>query len=295
MRGGGRVLVATLLSESHERLFQYLSTLDFFDPALVGDKIQFVSAFDTLEQDGLDAVVRLLRQEIARQQASLLIVDGVLNARVRAETALDTKKFVSELQGHAAFAGCTVLLLTSARLDEGSPEHTMVDGVIELGEQLVGSRAVRHVQLRKTRGSGALSGRHECLIDESGMQVYPRLEALFSHPSQLGSGTLARISSGVPTFDEMLGGGLATGSVSLLMGPSGIGKTSLGLAFLGASTPQAPGLHFGFTKHPNACAARPLRSVTILPRWRRAVACSCAGSRPPRACWTRLARDYWSV
>jgi circadian clock protein KaiC len=40
-------------------------------------------------------VVRLLRQEIARQQASLLIVDGVLNARVRAETALDTKKFVS--------------------------------------------------------------------------------------------------------------------------------------------------------------------------------------------------------
>lgn len=29
VRTGGRVLVATLLSESHERLFQYLSTLDF--------------------------------------------------------------------------------------------------------------------------------------------------------------------------------------------------------------------------------------------------------------------------
>jgi len=250
VRAGGRVLVATLLSESHERLFQYLSTLEFFDPALVGDQIQFVSAFDTLEQEGLDAVVRLLRQEIARQQASLLIVDGVLNARVRAETTLDTKKFVSELQGHAAFAGCTVLLLTSARLDEGSPEHTMVDGVIELGEQLVGSRAVRHIQLRKTRGSAALSGRHECLIDEAGMHVYPRVESLFSHPSQMGSGSLARVSSGVPTFDEMLGGGLATGSVSLLIGPSGIGKTSLGLAFLGASTPQTPGLHFGFYETP---------------------------------------------
>lgn len=250
VRGGGRVLVATLLSESHERLFQYLATLEFFDPALVGDPIQFVSAFDTLEQEGLDAVVRLLRQEIARQQASLLIVDGVLNARVRAETALDTKKFVSELQGHAAFAGCTVLLLTSARLDEGSPEHTMVDGVIELGEQLFGSRAVRHIQLRKTRGSAALSGRHECLIDETGMHVYPRLESLFSHPSQAGSATLERIRSGVATLDEMLGGGLATGSVSLLIGPSGIGKTSLGLAFLGASSPQAPGLHFGFYETP---------------------------------------------
>ena len=56
VRKGGRALVATLLSESHERLFQYLGTLDFFDPSMVGDQIQFVSAFDTLEQDGLDAV-----------------------------------------------------------------------------------------------------------------------------------------------------------------------------------------------------------------------------------------------
>ncbi|MFJ4344363.1 ATPase domain-containing protein [Pseudomonas sp. NPDC089401] len=250
VRDGGRVLVATLLSESHERLFQYLATLEFFDPALVGDPIQFVSAFDTLEQEGLEAVVKLLRQEIARQQASLLIVDGVLNARVRAETALDTKKFVSELQGHAAFAGCTVLLLTSARLDEGSPEHTMVDGVIELGEQLLGSRAVRHVHLRKTRGSGALSGRHECLIDEAGMHVYPRLESLYSHPSQPGADHFSRVSTGVATLDGMLDGGLASGSVTLLMGPSGIGKTSLGLAFLGAASAEAPALHFGFYETP---------------------------------------------
>ncbi|UXH38215.1 ATPase domain-containing protein [Pseudomonas promysalinigenes] len=250
VRDGGKVLVATLLSESHERLFQYLATLSFFDPALVGDQIQFVSAFDTLEQEGLDEVVKLLRQEIGKQQASLLIVDGVLNARVRAETTLDTKKFVSELQGHAAFAGCTVLLLTSARLDDNSPEHTMVDGVIELGEQLVGSRSVRHVQLRKTRGSGALSGRHECLIDECGVHVYPRLEALYSQPSQLGSASLSRISTGVETLDEMLGGGMTLGSVSLLMGPSGIGKTSMGLAFLAAGSAAQPALHFGFYETP---------------------------------------------
>lgn len=250
VREGGRVLVATLLSESHERLFQYLSTLEFFDQALVGDQIQFVSAFDTLEQEGLEAVVKLLRQEIARQQATLLIVDGLLNARIRAETTLDTKKFVAELQGHAAFAGCTVLLLTSARLQEGSPEHTMVDGVVELSEQLVGSRAIRHIQLRKTRGSGALAGLHECLIDEAGLKVFPRLESLYSHPSQPGTASLNQITTGAPALDEMLGGGVATGSTTLVMGPSGIGKTSLGLAFLSASTAQAPGLHFGFYETP---------------------------------------------
>ncbi|OUM30756.1 serine/threonine protein kinase [Pseudomonas sp. 1239] len=247
---GGRVLVATLLSESHERLFQYLSTLSFFDPALVGNQLQFVSAFDTLESEGLEAVVKLLRGEIGRQGASLLIVDGLLNARSRAENVLDTKKFISELQGHAAFAGCTLLLLTSSRLDDGSPEHTMVDGVIELGEDLYGARSVRRIQLRKTRGSGALSGVHECEITEQGLKVYPRLEVLYSHPSSPGSEVLTRVGTGLASLDDLLGGGFPSASVSLAMGPSGIGKTSLGLSFLAGATVAEPGLHFGFYETP---------------------------------------------
>lgn len=142
-------------------------------------------AFDTLEQEGLDEVVKLLRGEISRHQASLLIVDGLLNARSRAKPPLDSKKFIAQLHGHAAFAGCTVLFLTSSQLDDGSPEHTMVDGVIELGDTLLGSRSLRRIQLRKPRGSGALSGIHECEINVDGLQVYPRLESLYSHPSGL--------------------------------------------------------------------------------------------------------------
>ena len=250
VRGGGRVLVATLLSESHERLFQYLSTLSFFDPSRIGLDIQFVSAFDTLENEGLDEVVKLLRREISRQKATVLIVDGLLNARSKADSQIDTKKFISELQGHAAFAGCTVLFLTSSRLDDGSPEHTMVDGVIEMGEELFGTRSVRRIQLRKTRGSGALSGLHECEITDDGLMVYPRLESLYNRPSRPDSADMSRVTSGIAPLDPLIGGGLARSSVTLAMGPSGIGKTSLGIAFLAACTPEAPGLHFGFYETP---------------------------------------------
>ncbi|EIK94117.1 circadian clock protein KaiC [Pseudomonas sp. M47T1] len=250
VRNGGRVLVATLLAESHERLFQYLSTLSFFDPSRIGNEIQFVSAFDTLENDGLDEVVKLLRREISRQKATVLIVDGLLNARSKAESQIDTKKFISELQGHAAFAGCTVLFLTSSRLDDGSPEHTMVDGVIEMGEELFGTRSVRRIQLRKTRGSGALSGLHECEITDDGLVVYPRLESLYSHPSRPDGADLTRLPSGVPALDKLIGGGLPRSSVTLAMGPSGIGKTSVGIQFLGAGTAQEPALHFGFYESP---------------------------------------------
>jgi circadian clock protein KaiC len=249
-RNGGRVLVATLLAESHDRLFQFLSTLSFFDASRVGAEIQFVSAFDTLENEGLDEVVKLLRREISRQRATVMVVDGLLNARSKADSPIDTKKFISELQGHAAFAGCTVLFLTSSRLDDGSPEHTMVDGVIEMGEELFGTRSVRRIQLRKTRGSGALTGLHECEINDDGLVVYPRLESLYGRPSAPDSADLTRIASGIGSLDGILGGGLHSSSVTLVMGPSGIGKTTLGLKFLSESTADAPGLHFGFYESP---------------------------------------------
>lgn len=249
-RNGGRVLVATLLAESHDRLFQFLSTLSFFDASRVGAEIQFVSAFDTLENEGLDEVVKLLRREISRQKATVMVVDGLLNARSKADSPIDTKKFISELQGHAAFAGCTVLFLTSSRLDDGSPEHTMVDGVIEMGEELFGTRSVRRIQLRKTRGSGALTGLHECEITNDGLVVYPRLESLYGRPSAPDSADLTRIPCGIHSLDAILGGGLHSSSVTLVMGPSGIGKTTLGLKFLSESTVDAPGLHFGFYESP---------------------------------------------
>jgi len=262
VRDGGRVLVATLLAETHERLFQFLSTLSFFDASQIGAQIQFVSAFDTLENEGLDEVVKLLRREISRQKATVLIVDGLLNARSKADTPLDTKKFIGELQGHAAFAGCTVLFLTSARLDDGSPEHTMVDGVIELGEELFGARSVRRIQLRKTRGSGALSGLHECEITDDGLVVYPRLETLYSRPTRPDSADLQRISSGIGGLDALIDGGLARSSATLVMGPAGVGKTSLGISFLAQSTPEEPGLHFGFYESPERLRIK-ARSIGI--------------------------------
>jgi len=247
---GGNVLFATLLAENHDRLFQFLSTLGFFQRDLVGSAVQFVSAFDTLANEGLDEVVKLLRREISRQRSSLLIVDGLLNARSQADTPLDTKRFIARLQGHAAFAGCTVLFLTSSRMEEGSPEHTMVDGVIELHEQLFGSRSVRQLQLRKTRGSSAMSGVHEMEITDTGIAVHPRLEAMISPPPETDTSSDPRLTSGIPTLDVMIDGGLPRASCTMVMGPTGAGKTSVGLAFLSGCSKEEPGLLFGLYESP---------------------------------------------
>src|SRR3546814_7638357 len=46
---GARVLYVTLLSESHERLFQALATLDFFDRSKLGDEIVYIRVFQRSE------------------------------------------------------------------------------------------------------------------------------------------------------------------------------------------------------------------------------------------------------
>lgn len=53
------------------------------------------------------------------------------------------------------------------------------------------------------------------------------------------------IKSGIPGLDEVLGGGMLRGSISTLSGPTGSGKSTLGMQFLveGASKEKQPGLY----------------------------------------------------
>ena len=54
----------------------------------------------------------------------------------------------------------------------------------------------------------------------------------------------------------MLGGGLPEASTTMVMGPTGTGKTTLGLNFLSASTDTSPGLLFGFFETPKRIDAK---------------------------------------
>ncbi|CAD7035358.1 serine/threonine protein kinase [Pseudorhizobium endolithicum] len=256
LKSGRKVLYVTLLAETHDRLFQVLGTLDFFDRSQLGVSISYVSVFQTLRESGLPAVVELLRKEISRHGASLLLFDGLLNARDQANSALDVKTFVAEVQSQAAFVGCTVLFLTSTRFNDDSPEHTMVDGVVELHEEVPGVRSVRRLQVKKSRGSAALGGLHQFDITSSGLTVYPRLEARFRYPSVKDEPRSRSLTSGINGFDDLIGGGLPEASVTLLFGPSGSGKTAFGLNFLDEASADEPGLCFGFYETPARLLAK---------------------------------------
>ncbi|WP_426170070.1 RAD55 family ATPase [Sandarakinorhabdus sp. DWP1-3-1] len=246
---GKRSLYVSLLAESHDRMLGHMSTLDFFDRAAVPDAVTYISGYATLASERLAGLLRLIHDEVRRHKASVLVLDGLFVASDSASSEQEFRAFVHDLQGSAALYGCTFLILTNQTRDRGAPEHTMVDGGIELLDEMHGARSIRTVIVRKQRGTAHVRGRHQYRITDSGLQVFPRLEAVLSRiPAD--AETTTRVTTGIDAFDTMIGGGYPVGSSSVLAGPSGTGKTTMGLQFLSRSTPEEPGLLFGLYETP---------------------------------------------
>jgi circadian clock protein KaiC len=250
VRAGGRAIYATLLSESHGRLLAFMQTMSFFDRGAIGTKLQYLNGYGAVESEGLPGLLKLLRGIVRESRASLLVVDGMITASALAESEVQFKKFVQELQTWIEVIGCTVLLLTGAREAELLPEYTMVDGIIELEYPAIGARRVRELTVTKLRGSAFVEGRHTYDITSDGISVFPRVEARFGRRPQAGVQD-GRADLGDPQLDAMVAGGLARASATLLIGSSGAGKTILGLQFLAAGLARGErALHFGFYEDP---------------------------------------------
>src|SRR5919206_1177107 len=191
---GGRALYVTLLSETHARMLLHLGTMRFFEVTRLPDQVAYISGFGALQGEGLPGLVTLLRREIAARKATVLMLDGLVAAEDRAASDTEFKKFIQELQAQAGLHGCTVFLLTTAKGQAIPPEHTMVDGIVELTDVRYGSRAERGLFVNKLRGSSVLPGRHPFLITPEGLVVYPRIEAAFrqtTRPDEAWSGRLS--------------------------------------------------------------------------------------------------------
>ncbi|WP_257451516.1 ATPase domain-containing protein [Archangium lipolyticum] len=244
---GGRAVFVTLLSESHERMMTHLRGMHFFRREVIGQLLHYVSGYATLKAEGLDGLARLLYRSVREHQATVLVVDGLLAARESADTELAFREFLHSLGVHNALAGCTTLVLSHRQENPADPQFAMVDGVLSLEMQLVGLKAVRDLEVTKLRGGPQLTGQHTFEINDHGLVVHPRVEALYPHPPEDAPEHGRKLGFGLARLDVMLAGGLSERSTTLLFGTPGSGKTLLGLHFLadGASKGE-PGLYFGF-------------------------------------------------
>lgn len=249
---GRRALFITVLGENHGRMMRHLHPMRFFDPSVVPDRLAYISAYQALVDGGLSGLLTLFRREVQARGATLLVLDGLSAVEAKAGTnaVFERKRFIHELQTLASATDCTMFLLTATSGASSTPELTMVDGVIKLQQRPHALRSERWLMVQKFRGSGFLEGEHAYRISRDGLTVFPRIEAQFAMPTRRAPARPARISTGIASLDTMLHGGLPAATMATVVGPSGAGKTTLGLHFLTASSASEPGLLFGCYEPP---------------------------------------------
>ncbi len=255
-RAGGRVVYATILSETHARLLTFIGSMDFYEAQLVGDAISYLNAHAAVQSDGLTGLLKLMREVVRERRATLLVLDGMLPASMLTPSEIEYRQFVQQLQTWIELVGCTVILLSSGRELDLRPEHTMVDGIIELEYTRVGRRRSRDLTVRKLRGSAFFEGAHRYVIGNDGITVFPRVETAIGHRQREAADAVSSVTFGRPGLDRLVGGALAGCSSTLLLGANGSGKTAIGLHFLAAGLDAGEAVvHFSFYEDPPAILA----------------------------------------
>ncbi len=173
----------------------------------------------------LNQTVRSVYEAVERLQPSRVVLDSLSEIRILSQDPLRLRRQVLALKHFFTGRGCTVLLLDDQRSQESDLHFaSIVHGVVLL-EQLALEYGAerRRMRVTKLRGQRYRGGFHDFVIRTGGLAVYPRLIAS-EHPQVEVE---AIVSSGNAQIDLLLGGGLDAGTCTLLMGPSGVGKTVL--------------------------------------------------------------------
>lgn len=246
---GDSAVIFMLQTEPHEWMLAHLGGFRFVRPELINKQIHYISLLRQIENEGLPGVLQSIQQAVREHNASLIVIDGVaiLEAiqQSNGNVASSQGRFVRDLQARAAMLNCTTVLLSDRHAQATLAPH--VDGVIELDHEPVASRDTRWIRIAKQRGARHLSGRHEFIIDDHGIVIFPRLESVAGRDVPRGGSTDQRMSTGIDGLDRMLGGGVIQGSTTGIFGTPGIGKTMLNLQFLGAGAMLGEtGLHVTF-------------------------------------------------
>lgn len=201
---------------------------------------EYVASADALSPDGqvtmfrpseveLLETVRHVLHDIEAINPDRVVVDSLSELRLLAQDSFRYRRQLLALKEFFLSRRCTVLLLDDRTAgDRDRHVQSIVHGVVHL-EQLAPDYGAerRRLRLSKIRGTSYRGGWHDYLIRRGGLEVFPRLTAA-DHRQPVSRQPLP---SGIESFDTLLGGGAQTGTSMLILGPAGVGKTSLATQF----------------------------------------------------------------
>lgn len=181
----------------------------------------------------LGEATRSMFEAVERLQPDRIVLDSLSEIRLLAQSSLRYRRQILLLKHYFARNGATVLMLDDLTSEANDKTvHSVAHGVIRLDElaPLYGAER-RRLRVIKYRGQAYRGGFHDFAIKAGGVDVFPRLVAS-EHRTKYER---VALTSNIAELDALLGGGVARGSSTLVLGPAGAGKSLLTLHFARAA------------------------------------------------------------
>jgi circadian clock protein KaiC len=181
----------------------------------------------------LSQTTAAILQEVERLKPRRVVFDSLSELRLLAGNPLRYRRQILALKHYFSGRDCTVLLLDDmTAADRDLQVQSISHGVILLDQlQPEYGSDRRHLRVVKYRGRQFRGGYHDYEIKRGGLVVYPRLIAA-EHRTTIDR---VRLASGISELDTLLGGGVESGTSTLIMGAPGTGKSSLAAQFAAAA------------------------------------------------------------
>ena len=204
------------------------------------DLVELIPSDDSLTPDSqytmfhpseveLAETTKAVLAEVERINPARVVFDSLSEMRLLAQNSLRYRRQILALKQFFIGRQCTVLLLDDRTAEVADLQlQSIAHGVVSL-EQLAPEYGAerRRLCIQKMRGRRYRGGFHDFRIVQGGLSVYPRLVAAEHHEAFEDM----VIASDVPELDALLGGGLDRGTSALVLGPAGVGKSTLAIQY----------------------------------------------------------------
>jgi circadian clock protein KaiC len=248
-------LYLTTLSEPLEKFIVHGQNYTFFDPEQIGVSVFYEDLGLILRESGIEKLPEIVSDFFVRLKPRFLFIDSFKALNELLVSTSQRRTVIYDVASVLSAYQCTSFLVGeySEAMTTELPEFAIADVVLHMIKHATNVREQRFLRVEKLRGSDSIPGMHAFSISEDGIEVFPRLLTPLVSPNYKPK--IERVNTGITGLDEMIAEGFWRGSTTLIAGPTGSGKTVLGLHFLcEGAVKDEPGLFVAFQENPSQLA-----------------------------------------